>query len=758
MNGVCPHCVESDCLIEINPDEKLKDNIYRYQYLHKKIEKLVYKEHTGQISNITGKHRQELFKEGKINYLSSSTTFEMGIDIGTLENVLMRNVPPSPANYIQRAGRAGRGISNSAFVLTYCGSNSHDYNFFLHPHDMINGICQTPVFKMENAKVITRHLLATAFSRFFLANPNYYCTIGEFYDGHILDEFVNWLRQKKINLIEETNSILSTTNATDLENGKWIDKLFDQTFSVNDYFELAKYKYQEALNDLERSRSADNGDIIDARINKYKDDSNLIGNLVDSGLLPKYGFPTDVIEMKIRGKDTPKKSTYKLSRDMKIAISEYAPESEIMVDKIVYVSRYINRISDLYLDKYYSYECPNCHHTIIKNSHMSTFNCTHCHKANVVLNKPYFIKPKYGFIADKRESNEDTLPKKTYTSPIKYVGNGHIDGESIKIGDSIEITSYKDDELVVLNESPFYTCQVCGFTKIYRDGLIDNVKHHEHSALSMSKNKCDCKDLYRNNLGYVYKTDVLKIHFTVTLGSYNAAITTLYALLEGIAIAFDIERTDIDGIFIKEEGKDTFVLFDNVPGGAGHVKRLLNEKEFIRSLDLALEIVNRECCDTACYRCLKNYYNQAFHNYLDKKLARKTIDNIIKSIKNPNKKEEKLSIFEGNLSITKEYIYKKFELIDDNLDDDLYEKKDEIAHYLKNKNVKCIEYSSNPSIIYENKEYNGIFYFKDFKLLVVGRLSDFIKNMIEEKTDYKIIDIQNSVENCISILNDVIGG
>lgn len=758
INGICPNCIEKDSLEEINPDEKLKNNIYRYQYLNKKIEKLVYKEHTGQISNESGKLRQDLFKEGKINYLSSSTTFEMGIDIGSLENVLMRNVPPSPANYIQRAGRAGRGKSNSAFVVTYCSSNSHDYTFFLNPKDMINGICHTPVFKMENTKVITRHLLATAFSRFFLNNPNYYCTVGEFYDNNVIDEFISWLKSKDKNLILETNKILDTTNALILKDGKWIDYLFDESFSINNNFDLAKEKYEEVLNDINKERSDANTLIIDSRIKKFKSDSNLIGNLVDSGLLPKYGFPTDVVEMKIRGKDTIKKSTYKLSRDMKIAISEYAPESEIMVDKTVYVSRYINRVSDLFADTYYPCECKKCHKVVIRHSKPGKEKCLSCDQENDYHNVIPFIKPKYGFIADKRETNEDTLPKKSYSSPIKYVGNGHNDGDPIKIANVIEICAFKDDELVIVNENPFFTCPTCGYTKIYRDNLMKDYREKKHPSLSMSKIDCSCTNLNRKNIGYIYKTDVLKIHFNNTLGSYNAAITTLYAFLEGISIAFDIERTDIDGLYVKDRSMETFVLFDTVPGGAGHVKRLLNENEFIKALGVSLEIVSRKCCDTACYKCLKNYYNQAYHNFLDKKLALNTIKRLINSINNPDKCTDIIH-FDPIIDITSDYIYKKFDLVDfDELDDIAYDEKELITEYLKNNKFKCHEFSIDPKIVLNDVEFKCLFFFKDYNIIICYDLEDKILDIVNENTDYKIFDLKNGSAKIIAMFEIIIGG
>ena len=66
------------------------------------------REHTAQLSSKTAGEYQKDFEEGKINVLSCSTTFEMGVDVGELEATFLRNVPPETANYIQRAGRAGR--------------------------------------------------------------------------------------------------------------------------------------------------------------------------------------------------------------------------------------------------------------------------------------------------------------------------------------------------------------------------------------------------------------------------------------------------------------------------------------------------------------------------------------------------------------------------------------------------------------------------------------------------------------------------
>lgn len=139
----------------------MENNYYRQQYKNKKIESIVIKEHTAQLDRKTAKVYQNDFKNKKINILSCSTTFEMGIDIGGLETVFMRNVPPTPANYVQRAGRAGRRKDSAAYILTYCGTGSHDYTYFSEPEKMISGVINPPYFNVVNKKIIVRHLMAT---------------------------------------------------------------------------------------------------------------------------------------------------------------------------------------------------------------------------------------------------------------------------------------------------------------------------------------------------------------------------------------------------------------------------------------------------------------------------------------------------------------------------------------------------------------------------------------------------------------------
>lgn len=198
INNKCPHdkCVGE--LLETNPDEALANNYYRQQYLNKKIERVVIKEHTAQLERKTAKEYQKAFKNKEINILSCSTTFEMGVDIGDLETVFMRNVPPTPANYVQRAGRAGRRKDSSAYILTYCSSSSHDFTYFSEPEKMISGIINPPYFNIGNKKIVKRHLMATSLGYYFRAYKEHFQNLDAFIINGGVNTFKNYIDRKSV--------------------------------------------------------------------------------------------------------------------------------------------------------------------------------------------------------------------------------------------------------------------------------------------------------------------------------------------------------------------------------------------------------------------------------------------------------------------------------------------------------------------------------------------------------------------------------
>ena len=135
LRGVCPSFRCRGNLHEVDLDRELRDNHYRHLYLNLRPESMKAHEHTAQLATEYAAEVQTKFVKGDINVLSCSTTFELGVDVGELETVFMKNVTPTPANYAQRAGRAGRRTDSTAYALTFARLASHDFSQFSRPEN-----------------------------------------------------------------------------------------------------------------------------------------------------------------------------------------------------------------------------------------------------------------------------------------------------------------------------------------------------------------------------------------------------------------------------------------------------------------------------------------------------------------------------------------------------------------------------------------------------------------------------------------------
>lgn len=631
-------CTQDKCpgtLLEVDPDEVLSTNYYRQQYKTKKIEGIVIKEHTAQLDRKQAKEYQIDFKNKKINILSCSTTFEMGIDIGSLETVFMRNVPPTPANYVQRAGRAGRRKDSAAYILTYCGTGSHDFTYFSDPEKMISGVINPPYFNVLNRKIIVRHLMATSLGYFFRRYPEYFKSLDALViNGGGVDKFKEYMAAHPDALNDYINKkILPEPEYDEYRNFRWLDEMGGEdekmAHFVDTVLEMLK-EFEKAKEEAIKQQQAgeETGKDVDyfTRQIAALQKNDVIKYLSKYCVIPKYGFPVDVVDLQIYSNGVPV-NRYDMSRDLKVAISEYAPDSEVIVDGNKYISKYVALKKQAEFSKNYFCTCSTCKKINVFLSKSDNLVCRYCGQSISTEIAEYYIEPTNGFKSGQTKESTRLKPKRSYSGEVSYVGNGKTDEKRLVLGNAIGIETSSDDELLVMNKSGFYMCPVCGYSDIVKKGL--KTPHTLRKHKNYKQFDCNNNELDYLRLGHKFETDVAR--FTIPMLDstdkigYPQALSFLYAFLEGVSIALGIERNDIDGVLemnLEWQSYD-ILLYDNVPGGAGHVKRFLSRDAVVESLKASLEKVSKECCDenTSCYNCLRNYYNQSYHSKLQRKQA-----------------------------------------------------------------------------------------------------------------------------------------
>jgi len=324
-------------------------------------------EHSAQQPGSRLQQYESEFKSGRINLLSCSTTMEMGVDIGGITVVAMNNVPPHPANYLQRAGRAGRRSETRSVALTVCKNNPHDQYVFANTRWAFETQLPAPRIKLESAIIVQRHInsmLLANFLRTQLANTSDLDKLNmEWWmlpkDEARSDSFIAWAKcfdeKQDGNLTAGLRSLLRYTCFDDIaslhglvvESAKMLEVFRTKWFGEFDAVELQVSRFQGTSKEKDPAYKA-------LQIQKRRlTDEYLLRELAAGGFLPGYGFPTDISSFdtltrdeiernKARKKDSREDNRMRRrelpSRDTVTALREYAPGAEVVIDGLVYRS------------------------------------------------------------------------------------------------------------------------------------------------------------------------------------------------------------------------------------------------------------------------------------------------------------------------------------------------------------------------------------------------------------------------------------
>jgi superfamily II DNA or RNA helicase len=654
--GMCPtkNCVEGE--LEITRIDT--SNHYRNLFESLEIASLNSKEHTAQWTAEEAEIVQEEFIAGKVNVLSCSTTFEMGVDIGSIVAVLCRNVPPSPANYVQRAGRAGRRQGDKALIVTFARRRSHDIQYVANPLMLIKGAIPVPSLSLENVDLIRRHIFAIALST-FLRNIGFVGTRSDDFfeekDGNpsVAREFRTWLDSKPTALISEIVGLglpESVNKRLEIDTWGWV-RILDEVDQDGRGAWLAQIEklYAEDINGIistieamaiGKETSADA--TRRARLLKIMEDlqrRQIVEPLANGGILPKYGFPVDVASLIPSFASPQQASKVELSRDLSMAIAEYGPGSQVVAGGHVLTSKGIRRPANATFGSmmYVSYTCDACGwfwHALAPEGRKSATgqktNCESCSKGLSRENKKFFIQPRYGFIAfvDNRSAGMNARPKKA-SGATSYVSSGS-DGDQhwMPVG-KVSYAMSHESQLLTISTKEFLFCDTCGFAQPLDQGRV--TKHDDPRSGKI----CKSNFLQSFYLGHEFKTDVIQLRFSVALAScacgeidcLGALESTAAAVLSAAARTLGISNSDLNSSVQSFNSNLNYInIFDTTPGGIGLTLSISERLSEI--LETATRIAN-ECSncreDSSCYACLRSYSNQRRHDHLIRSLARETI-------------------------------------------------------------------------------------------------------------------------------------
>ncbi|HNU82115.1 MAG TPA: DEAD/DEAH box helicase [Thermoanaerobaculia bacterium] len=648
------------------PATAAQDSYYVRLYRDYPPRRFQVREHSAQIAGETRADLERDFKEGRLEALVCTPTLELGVDIGPLLTVVLRNAPPTPANYSQRVGRAGRRLQ-IGFASTFCTGGAHDRHAFMTPEWLISGEFSPPRIRLDNPRVVERHLRSL-----LLENLNHELPtkLGELLDNEAAP--TRWRREALEPLLSEVTAQrheLAEKLAAlfDADREKGLRVAFDRAeaaalvgaFAAD--LERAFEGWWERVRQLDREYQelsqigSPRQDERKARARKRayfeltqdREKAYTLNYLSTRGLLPAYQFPLDTFSLDPGVEDTPT-----LHRPAAIAIEEFAPGNFVYANghklrsiRVLFPggpgspagagrsdAESSGRLEELHF-------CAACDEAVETPRNQCPRCAAPLPSPTPLLFVDTFEAEENLRIGADEESRqrERQLKRETLRLPPDCEATLHeyplAPSVHLRLAE-ILVTNWGRTDRKRDDGRRFWLCPDCGRHCPYdppSGEKADPVTEKNRRAWLEGHARFCSGELARLVLAYRFRTDALVVAVpgeeepgsTDRRLPSTLATTLSEALRLGASEVLELEADEIAS-FVRRRVAGTpgeeIVLYETTPGGSGYTAEIARRLSEVAAA--ARRALYEHRCSRACYLCLKHYRNQWLHAQLDKDLVR----------------------------------------------------------------------------------------------------------------------------------------